>query len=226
MKLPKISVVIPSYNKVKYIQETLDSIFDQKYENLEVIIQDGGSTDGTLKIIKDYLYEHPNIIKLESKRDNGQLDAINKGLKKSTGDIITFINADDVYEKDSFKLVANNYIENTDILWFVGKGRVINEMGNEIGTRRLQVRYMMPDQALSGAREMYQNSVKREVNIRLVDRGHAFHGFGGDMNDNASYVASISPKSGIDFCRFLQKEDQQKVYKQLLTDVAELLGVR
>ncbi|OGX32316.1 MAG: hypothetical protein A2787_10180 [Omnitrophica WOR_2 bacterium RIFCSPHIGHO2_01_FULL_48_9] len=111
----------------------------------------------------------------------------------------------------------------------IGTGSEKDEMGNEIGTRRLQVRYMMPDQALSGAREMYQNSgnsINREINIRLVDRGHAFHGFGGDMNDNASYVASISPKSGIDFCRFLQKEDQQKVYKQLLTDVAELLGVR
>ncbi|MBI4438491.1 hypothetical protein HY640_01000 [Candidatus Woesearchaeota archaeon] len=111
----------------------------------------------------------------------------------------------------------------------IDMGSEKDEMGNEIGNRRLQVRYMMPDQALHGARDAYtvsgKNPMAREINIRLVDRGHAFHGFGGDMNDNASYVASISPRSGIDFCRLLKKEDQQKVYKQLLADVAELLGV-
>lgn len=61
--LPKISIVIPSFNKVKYIKSTLDSIFDQKYPNLEVIVQDGKSTDGSLQIIKKY----PVI--LESKKD-------------------------------------------------------------------------------------------------------------------------------------------------------------
>lgn len=132
MKLPKISIVIPSYNKFKYIKKTLDSIFDQKYENLEVIIQDGGSNDGSLEIIKDYLNKYPKIIKFESKKDNGQLDAINKGLKKSTGDIVAYINADDVYEKGCFETIANYYIENPEASWFVGKGTVINENGMEI----------------------------------------------------------------------------------------------
>ena len=126
MILPKISIVIPSYDKVRYIKKTLDSIFDQKYENLEVIIQDGGSTDGSLEIINSYLKKYPRIIKLESKKDNGQLDAINKGLRKTNGDIITFINADDMYENEAFKTIANYYIGNPNVLWFVGKGIVIN----------------------------------------------------------------------------------------------------
>jgi len=132
MKLPKISIVIPSYNKVKYIKKTLDSIFDQKYGNLEVIIQDGGSTDGSLEVIKDYFNKYSNIIKLESKVDNGQLEAINKGFKKATGDLVAYINADDVYENDSFMIVANYYKENPNTLWFAGRGRVIDENGNEI----------------------------------------------------------------------------------------------
>jgi glycosyltransferase involved in cell wall biosynthesis len=132
MILPKISIVIPSYNKVRYIKKTLDSIFDQKYENLEVIIQDGGSTDGSLEIIKNYLNKYPKITKLESKKDNGQLDAINKGLKKVTGDIVTFINADDMYENEAFKTIANYYIENPNALWFVGKGIVVNNKDIEI----------------------------------------------------------------------------------------------
>ena len=129
---PKISVIIPSYNKVKFIEETLHSIFVQMYPNLEVIIQDGGSTDGTLEIIKKFVRKHPSIIKCESKRDKGQLDAINKGLSKATGEILTFINADDVYEPGAFNSVARAYVGNPDALWFAGRGKVINSSGREI----------------------------------------------------------------------------------------------
>lgn len=126
MTPPKITVVIPSYNKVKYIKKTLDSIFDQKYPNLEVIVQDGGSTDGTLQIIKKYN------VKLESKKDGGQLDAIKKGMNKATGDILSFINADDYYEEDAFKLISELYLNNPNALWFAGQGRVVNEDNVEI----------------------------------------------------------------------------------------------
>jgi glycosyltransferase involved in cell wall biosynthesis len=94
MKSPKISVVMPSFNKASYIEKTLDSIFDQKYPNLEVVIQDGGSTDGTLEIISGFIQKYPKLIRLESKKDKGQLDAVNtKG--SAGGEIFTFINADD-----------------------------------------------------------------------------------------------------------------------------------
>lgn len=131
-KLPKISIVIPSYNKKNYIGETLQSIVDQKYSNLEVLIQDGGSTDGTLDIIKEYAKKHPKIFYWESKKDKGQVDAINKGLKNATGDIITYLNSDDVYEDDTLEYIGNHFLSKPKTKWLVGKGRVIDEKGNEI----------------------------------------------------------------------------------------------
>lgn len=129
---PLISIVIPSYNKAKYIQKTLDSIVSQNYQNFEVIIQDGGSTDGTLEVIKKYAAKYPSSIRYVSKKDSGQLDAINTGLKKAEGDIVTFINADDIYEEGAFESVVGHYIENPDALWFVGKCKIVNEKDDEI----------------------------------------------------------------------------------------------
>jgi glycosyltransferase involved in cell wall biosynthesis len=130
MKLPKISIIIPSYNKFDFIEETLKSIFDQKYQNLEVIIQDGGSTDGTIEVIKKFAQKYQII--WETKKDKGQLDAINIGLKKATGDILTFINADDCYEPEALNLISKAYLKNTNALWFAGQGAVINAKGQEI----------------------------------------------------------------------------------------------
>jgi glycosyltransferase involved in cell wall biosynthesis len=128
---PKISVVIPSFNKVRFVGETLNSIIDQKYPNLEVIIQDGGSNDGTAEIIKEFAKRYPNCIRWESKKDKGQLDAINIGLDKATGEILTFINADDVYESGALDTIAKAYIENPDALWFAGRGKVIDSDSRE-----------------------------------------------------------------------------------------------
>lgn len=131
-KLPKISIIIPSYNKVNYIGETLDSIVSQDYPNSEVIIQDGGSTDGTLEIIKEYTQKYHKVIKWVSQKDKGQTDAINKGLQRATGDVITYLNADDVYERGALKAVGEYFANNPNALWLVGKGRLMNEKGREI----------------------------------------------------------------------------------------------
>lgn len=132
MKTPLISVVIPSYNKVKHIAKTLESIVSQSYKNYEVIIQDGGSTDGTLEIIREYSTKYPKYITFVSKKDNGQLGAVNTGMKRANGEILTYINADDYYTGEVFKKLTDAYLKNTDALWFVGKGGVVNEKGEEI----------------------------------------------------------------------------------------------
>jgi glycosyltransferase involved in cell wall biosynthesis len=127
--LPKISIVIPSYNKVKYIQQTLESIFSQKYPNLEVIIKDGGSVDGSVEIIRKFAKKYPTKIKWVSKKDKGQVDAINKGLKQATGDILTFINADDLYKEGALIKVGKMFKKEPAILWAAGKGDIIDRKG-------------------------------------------------------------------------------------------------
>lgn len=127
--LPKISIVIPSYNKVAYIEATLLSIINQNYPNLEVIIQDGGSNDGTVEIIKKYAKRYPKIFKWESKKDKGQVDAINKGLKKTSGNILSYINADDIYNRGVLFEVGFCYKDNPSLLWLTGYGDIIDEHG-------------------------------------------------------------------------------------------------
>jgi|SRR3972149_674630 len=133
-KLPKISIVIPSLNKARFIGETLSSIFSQDYSNLEVIVQDGGSTDGTIGLLKKYAKKYPKIISWESKKDKGQVDAINKGLAKATGDIVTYINADDVYKKGAFLEVGRYFAKHPKTLWIAGKGEIIDGKGKVISS--------------------------------------------------------------------------------------------
>lgn len=131
-RLPKISIVIPSFNKGKFIKNTLQSIVDQNYSLLEVIIQDPGSSDGSLDIINEYVEKYPGIFKLFEEKDKGQLDAINKGLKKTTGDILSYINADDIYEPGALITIGEDFAQNPDILWLAGKGKVVDESGIDI----------------------------------------------------------------------------------------------
>lgn len=129
---PKISIIIPSYNKGFYIKDTLDSIFNQNYPNFEVIIQDGRSTDGSLEIIKDFAKRYPKIIKWTSEKDDGQANAINNGMKKVSGGILAYLNADDIYNKGALFAVGDFFQKNPDVLWAVGYGNVINSKREEI----------------------------------------------------------------------------------------------
>ena len=90
----KISIITVVYNDVNYIEETILSVLNQNYKNVEYIIIDGGSTDGTLKVINKY---KEKISKVISEKDNGIYDAMNKGIKVLTGDIIGFLNSGDIY---------------------------------------------------------------------------------------------------------------------------------
>jgi|SRR3972149_12175310 len=131
---PKISIVIPSLNKVRFIERTLASIFFQDYPNVEVIIEDGGSTDGTQEIIKRYAKKYSKIISWESKKDKGQIDAINKGLSKATGEVVTYINADDVYKKGALLEIGRYFAKHPKTFWIAGKGEMIDEQGKVISS--------------------------------------------------------------------------------------------
>ena len=131
-KNPKFSIVVPIKNIDRYLQQTLNSIFKQTYQNFEVIIQDGGSTDMTLAIVRRFAKRYPKKIKWESKRDKGQTDAVNKGFKKAIGDIFLYINGDDLLYPQALELVAESYRQNPTRHWFCGYGDIINEEGKLI----------------------------------------------------------------------------------------------
>jgi len=111
----KISILTPSYNQGKYIEENILSVLNQNYPNFEHIIIDGGSTDNTVEILKKYPH-----LKWVSEPDQGQADALNKGLKMATGEIIGWINSDDYYLDNVFFDVNSIFSKNHDVKWIIG----------------------------------------------------------------------------------------------------------
>lgn len=107
----KISVIVPSFNQGQYIEQTLQSVLVQPYKNFELIVVDGGSTDNTVAILKKY---SAHLAFWVSEKDSGQSEAINKGLAKATGDIITWLNSDDYYEPNTLEKVANMFNNQPD----------------------------------------------------------------------------------------------------------------
>lgn len=100
---PKISIITPSYNQGQFIEQTICSVLDQNYPHLEYIINDGGSSDETVSIIKKY---EQGITSWTSEKDNGQSDAINKGFRAASGEIINWLNSDDYYQAGALPHVA------------------------------------------------------------------------------------------------------------------------
>jgi glycosyltransferase involved in cell wall biosynthesis len=120
---PRISVITPAYNAAPYIEHAIKSVLLQGYGNFEHIVVDGGSTDGTVEILKRY----PHLVWV-SEPDDGQSDAMNKGFKLSSGEVIVYLNADDFFEEDAFTAVAEAF--NGGAKFVVGKVRVLNADGS------------------------------------------------------------------------------------------------
>jgi glycosyltransferase involved in cell wall biosynthesis len=123
----KISIITPVLNGEKYIEQTINSVLNQNFSNLEYIIIDGGSTDNTVAIIKKYA---ENITYWSSESDTGIYDAMNKGVALSTGDIIGIINSDDFYYPEVFFDVANIFNDQkVDVVF--GNMRSFNELSGQ-----------------------------------------------------------------------------------------------
>lgn len=129
-ELPKISIVTPSYNQAQYLEETIRSVLLQSYPNLEYIIIDGGSTDGSVEIIKKY---EPWLTYWVSEPDRGQSHAINKGFGKATGDIFGWINSDDYYAPNAFSHIANLFKKN-QTAWVSGVCQTSNPNGEIVSS--------------------------------------------------------------------------------------------
>lgn len=101
----KITVVVPSYNQGAYLGATIRSLLDQEYLDLEVLVNDGGSTDNSVEVLRSF----GNRIRWRSERDRGQSDAINRGLHEATGEITAYLNSDDVYFPGTLQRVASYF---------------------------------------------------------------------------------------------------------------------
>ncbi|WP_425040526.1 glycosyltransferase family 2 protein [Primorskyibacter sp. S187A] len=128
---PKFSIVLPSYNTVAYLKETIDSVLAQDYPDFEFIITDGGSTDGTVALLETY----GDKIRWVSEPDNGQSDAINKGFEMATGDLHYWANADDPMPPGTLRHVAGLLTDLSRPQWCVGAADLIDEKGGVYFTR-------------------------------------------------------------------------------------------
>jgi glycosyltransferase involved in cell wall biosynthesis len=124
MEHQKISVVVPSYNQGQFLEQTLRSILDQDYPNLEVLVLDGGSTDNSLAIIKQYARR---LSFWRSHRDGGHAAAVAEGLSMATGDICAFVNSDDMLANGSLHVVARTFAAHPKVNWSIGDTCLIDE---------------------------------------------------------------------------------------------------
>jgi glycosyltransferase involved in cell wall biosynthesis len=126
MELPKISIVTPSFNQDRFIEETIKSVLDQNYSNLEYVIIDGDSADNSVDIIKKYEKKLHYWI---SEKDGGHAQALNKGFAQTSGEIMAWINSDDKYTPWAFQVVSEIFSTFPHVMWIVGFTSTWNSAG-------------------------------------------------------------------------------------------------
>jgi glycosyltransferase involved in cell wall biosynthesis len=127
---PLVTIVTPSFNQAPYLEETIQSVFNQTYPNIEYIIMDGGSTDGSAEIIKSH---QKKLAYWVSEKDRGQTDAINKGFAKAKGEILGWINSDDTLQPNAVEEAVQFLQDNLDTGLVYGDTNYIDEKGRVIG---------------------------------------------------------------------------------------------
>jgi glycosyltransferase involved in cell wall biosynthesis len=132
MKTPRISLVTPSYNQAAFLENTLLSVLEQGYPNLEYIVMDGGSTDGSVEIIQKYAR---HITYWQSQPDGGQVAALNAAFERATGDIFGFLNSDDFLLQGALRHILDLYIQHPQAAGWVGGGQSIFWDGYILNTR-------------------------------------------------------------------------------------------
>ena len=162
LSLPPVSIITPSFNQAPFIAETIESVLNQDYPNLEYIIVDGGSTDGSVEIIQSYA---DKLAWWVSEKDKGQTDAINKGFARANGQILAWLNSDDTYEPNAIREAVEFLMQNPDVGMVYGDCNFIDENSYKFGKfnaaqtdlEKLQRGYVhIPQQASFWRAELWQ----------------------------------------------------------------------
>ncbi|MFN2304643.1 MAG: glycosyltransferase family 2 protein [Anaerolineales bacterium] len=130
---PLVSIITPSFNQAAFLEETIHSVISQDYPSIEYWIIDGGSTDGSLEIIKQYAHQLKGWV---SERDAGQADAINKGLQKASGEVLAWLNSDDLYRPGAIKRAVKQLYANPDVGLVYSDVDSIDEYGETFNRMR------------------------------------------------------------------------------------------
>src|SRR5687768_15658520 len=129
----KISVVTPSYNQAAFVERTVRSVASQSHEHYEHLVFDGGSTDGSQEILRQYAAENPKA-HVVCEPDKGQVDAINKGLSRASGDVLTWLNSDDfLYDGEVLAAVSSYFDANPSVDVAYGRGLRVDASGAKLG---------------------------------------------------------------------------------------------
>ncbi len=185
----KLTIVTPSYNQGRFLEETILSVLNQRYQPLEYIVIDGGSTDESVDVIRKY-EEHLSY--WVSEKDRGQVHAINKGLERATGEVFAFINSDDVYLPGAFNAAMDHFASRSDSNWVCGDTIMFGA-----GHNTTLVRSVVPKSAAhclcwaykapqpghfwkteivkQGFQEQWNYDFDHDLYIRLLLSGHTCH---------------------------------------------------
>lgn len=184
---PRISVVTPSYNQGKFLEQTIRSVLLQGYPDLEYIVIDGGSADGSVETLRRY---QPLLSYWVSEKDGGQANAINKGLGRASGEIFAYINSDDFYLPGALHAVAEHFRRNPNCTWVCGDMVFVDGGGRTMSSPQtiiprsagqgLSRRYFAQQQAMfwrrealgGGFEEHWRYCFDFELFIRLLLAGH------------------------------------------------------
>jgi glycosyltransferase involved in cell wall biosynthesis len=170
----RISIVTPSFKQGHFIRRTINSILAQEYPNLEYVVQDGGSPDDTVAVLKSYGHR---ITSWVSETDQGQSDALNKGFAKTTGEIMAYLNSDDLLMPGSLAVVADHFARHPEVDAVYGHRFIIDEDDREVG------RWVMPphdDRILA-----YADYIPQET---LFWRRSAWDKAGGRIDDSFRFA--------------------------------------
>ena len=127
-----VSIITPSFNQASYLEQTLRSVLEQDYSNVEYIVIDGASTDGSVDIVRE-TYQN-QLTYWASEKDSGQAEAINKGLARASGEIIAWLNSDDYYLPGTISAAVKVFEENPDVVMVYGDMLAVDENGQTINT--------------------------------------------------------------------------------------------